>query len=90
MSETKRTVGENALQRMQRLLKKIESELIEEGSTCYLALSVFSDGSGNIQVCGGQSIGSTVFNFATLDELTGFLEAGQLERIGMIRGERER
>jgi hypothetical protein len=88
MPEVKRVGSENALQKTVRLLGKMERELLAEGTGEQLNLIIRSDGTGHVShVPGDHPFSTPVFCFPSLEQLSEFLEAGQLARIEMVRGE---
>ena len=79
-AQATRGVGENALQKTLRLLKKFEEEFIEEGSGDYLVLRLHSDGTGILTGSYG-----TVFGFTSPEELNTFLSGSLALRLRMMR-----
>jgi hypothetical protein len=77
---------DNKLQKVIRLIKKLESELIPEGSGNYLDITFESEGNGRIMYFVGQEQTSyTIITFENEDDVLRFLEGNQLDRMLMIR-----
>jgi hypothetical protein len=84
MSDTKK-VGENADQKITRLLLKLNVTLIEEGSGDEIELRRKKDGSGVLVLITAEFPDERKFySFRSTEELLEFLEAGQLKRILLV------
>lgn len=84
--EQKRGVGENALQKTVRLLKKLNVELIEEGSAEYVDMVMEGQGGGRLVLTCSSSV-VELFKSDSMEELVRFMEGSQLRRILMILAE---
>ena len=81
-----RKVGENSTQKIIRLLKKLESELVEEGSGNYFDITFESEGNGRIMYfVGSEQTSYVILAFDSSEIALEFLEAKQLDRLLMIR-----
>lgn len=76
-------VGENALEKMVRLLKAFNAEVIPEGSGEYIDLVMEATGRGTLVLKGREPGPFDLFTFKSLDELVNFLLANQMDRIKM-------
>jgi hypothetical protein len=83
MLEPKKTAGENANQKILRLLRKLNVELVEEGSGEQIGVTLFGDGAGSL-ILNSPSRGRVLFGFTSTEELVSFLEASQLSRMLML------
>ncbi len=89
MSTPKRNIGENALQKIVRLLGKLNAELCEEGSGQNIDLVLEATGSGALMLEKGTFPPYPLWTFEALEELANFLEGSKLSQMLAIRmGER--
>lgn len=79
--EIKKSVGENAAQKIVRLLAKLEKELVQEGSGDALKVEVDAGGRGNLLICWESGHSYPLYGFSSLDQLTKYLECDQLHRL---------
>ena len=78
-----RQVGENALQRMVRLLREFSQKMVKDNQEIQVRIS--PDGSGELSAVEGGFLDSPVFNFHSPEELVRYLESGALSQILMSR-----
>jgi hypothetical protein len=78
-------IGENAMQKMARLLKKFEAEHVEEGSAVSIKLVVDADGSGSLMYRNEESVfyDTAIYKFPNLEQLVDFLGAAPIRRLLM-------
>jgi hypothetical protein len=83
MSDTKRTAGENAAQKLVRLLANFNREMVEEGSGDEIEVRFSGDGGGNLILVGAEGIhaSSSLYGFESLDDLARYLEMTPLNRL---------
>ena len=74
---------ENALQKMVRLLRELNQELVEHGELEQISVTIRANGDGIIFTNYGAK---PIYEFNELDKLMEYLEAGNLKRILMSRG----
>lgn len=84
-----RTVGENAFQKVVRLLNSFNQRNIPEGSEAYIDLILEKDGGGKLVFVNEPPNGAMynrydVFGFESPETLMAFFEAGPLEQMRMV------
>lgn len=72
---------DNAAQKIVRLLKKLNDELIEPGSGEMIMVQTHPTGGGGIRYMAENHESSTIFNFKNYEELLNYLEASPLKRL---------
>ena len=77
---------ENALQKMVRLLRELNQELVKKGEIEHIFEEIDADGSGRLIYFNETNTKQILFCFGTIDQLMEYLEAGNLKRILMSRG----
>jgi hypothetical protein len=88
MSDNKhKPVGENALQRVVRLLRKANDELVDVGTEEHLYYRMQTDGSGALLLSCEEKgvVKEVIFGFDSPEVLVKFLEARQLDRLLMVK-----
>jgi hypothetical protein len=80
------TVGENAVEKVIRLLKQYNEDLVKGRSNIEMRLE--ADGSGKLihVKSGPRGTDLPIFNFSNVDVLLEFLQADELRRVHMILG----
>ena len=84
MLQQNRQVGENAAQRIVRLLAKFNAEMVEEGSGNRIDATFSGDGTGELVLKSPNMLGEEIlYGFGSLEQLAKFLEARPLNRLVM-------
>ena len=82
MLNVKKQAGENAMQKMIRLLAKFNDEMVEEGSGDVIAIKLNADGSGLLTLSHADGFPpQTLFGFGDATDLVQYLEARPLDRL---------
>jgi hypothetical protein len=83
----KRSYAENANQKVLRLLKKFNEDMVVPGSGNHIDLVLEAEGSGYLITsnAGEESRTNNLFRFSSVETLVQFLEAGPLQRLEMVR-----
>ena len=78
MTNNSKTVGENKLDKLVRLMKRYEGEVSTQGEE--VSVSIDSEG------CSLLLVGRDIIYGGGVEKVVEFLEAGQLKRTLMVRG----
>ena len=79
--EIKKQAGENAAQKLSRLLAKLNRELIEEGSADALEIKLDADGSATLLLRRESGTLTALYGCATLDAMSKYLESSTLMKL---------
>jgi len=82
----KRKVGENAAEKLHRLVDQVNAELIPPGDSGEIQLKLYGGGKGDITL--SQALGpvdgtATLYSFNSLEDAVRWLEGGSLCRLVM-------
>ena len=79
--EMKKQAGENANQKMVRLLARLNKELIEDGSADAISVRFGADGSGSLVLTRESGSTQKIYGFDALEQLVKYLECSPLNRL---------
>jgi hypothetical protein len=77
----KRTAGENAAQKLVRLLAKFNREMVEEGSGDEIQVQLRQNGSGTLALYSPGIGEQALYGFESPEDLTQYLELTPLSRL---------